>query len=138
MADILIARQIKTLFDKWSRTALIYGQTDCAMSVFQFISDAYGDDRLIARWRGQYAGRLAAGRLIKLHGGETEFARLQLESVGFRQAIDARAGDVGIVRDDRGQAILAVCSKPGRWLSKADFGVFIHNRVAETVWTKGD
>ena len=136
MASVRLEQALESLFDVWSQTDLIYGQTDCAMSVFRFIADAYGDDRLLTRWQGRYAGRLHAARMVKAKGGPERFANRQLQSIGFVKTIETQNGDIGLVRDTTGQAIMAVRIGPERWASKAAFGVFIHKTEAEIAWTR--
>ena len=55
-ASPLTVSALAALLDTWSAEPLVYGQSDCAISVFRFIADAHGDDRLIRRWQGTYAG----------------------------------------------------------------------------------
>ena len=95
----------------WRQSAFVYGETDCLLSVGDYIALCGGPD-VPARFRGTYDDAAGAMRHVAAHGGPEAIIRL-CGMVEIDPA-DAQRGDIVIMDPGGGQMVLGgICTGPG-------------------------
>lgn len=124
MAGLLNDPVNKTL-RQWANETLRYGTTDCAMSVFRYLSDHYNRPRAYKHWAATYDRKSAADDIIRKEGGAIRLFQQQMKICRLRRTKAPKRGDVGLVRH-RGTLFAAICCGGGRWAVrvKTGFSVF--------------
>jgi hypothetical protein len=100
----MIAREalLADTLREWRRTAFAWGESDCLMSVMSYASELCGRDPG-APWRGNYADRAGAYRLLEAAGGA---------AIGLGRALTG-AGMVAVETPVRGDVIVAALGEQG-------------------------
>lgn len=111
---------------RWARELFEYGTSDCALSVFRYIAEGWGDPRPVARWAGRYMSEEGARQALRTRGGPLRAFQDEMVSIGARRTKTPQRGTVGLVRDAEGQLVAALCTGDGWWAARttAGFAVF--------------
>lgn len=121
MAGVLID-PVDQALRRWAREPFEWGTSDCALSVFRFIAEGWGDSRPIARWAGRYLNETGAKALMRTRGGPVNAFKDEMESIGARRVKAPQRGAVGLVRDAEGQLVAALCTGEGWWAARTRNG----------------
>ncbi|MBK8199240.1 MAG: hypothetical protein IPK75_12825 [Acidobacteria bacterium] len=121
MAGVLIDAVDATL-RRWAREPFAWGETDCALSVFRHVAEAWGDARALSRWVGRYRDEPGAQSILRGKGGPVRAFQDELVSIGARRVRSPQRGAVGLVRDGRDKLVAAVCLRDGWWAARTASG----------------
>ncbi len=107
---------------RWAREPFEYGTSDCALSVFRYVAEGWGDPRPVARWAGRYMTEAEANTHMRTRGGPVNAFKDEMESIGARRTKAAQRGAVGLVRDAGGNLVAALCTGEGWWAARTRSG----------------
>lgn len=94
----------------WRQSAFIWGETDCLLSVGDYIAAAGGRD-VASRFRGTYTDEQGATALLEAHGGLAGMINLTgLPEIASSAAV---RGDVVVFDPGDGEHLAGLCTGPG-------------------------
>lgn len=107
---------------RWAREPFEYGVSDCALSVFRYIAEGWGQSGPIARWAGRYRDEVGAKSILRGRGGPLRAFQDEMASVRARRTKAPQRGAVGLIRDSEGQLVAALCTGGGWWAARTRLG----------------
>lgn len=123
MARALTPEAVFAVVDQVMSRPFAWGPCDCTSAACDVFRWLHGVD-LLARWRGRYASKSEALRLIAEMGGPLACA----EEMARGLTIGEQIGGVGYARRS-----LLICIRPGMWAGKTHDG-FALMKEAERAW----
>lgn len=137
MAGVLInADAVDLTLRRWAREPFRWGETDCALSVFRHIAEAWSDPRLLTEWVLRYGDERAALRLVAARGGQVRLMGEEMARIGAKAVDDARRGDVGLIRDGNSRIVAGLCVGDGRWAARTVTGFAVVRPAWARAWRK--
>ena len=112
--------RVAELVDVHMTGPIEYGASDCCMAAANVFRDLTGLD-MMAPWRGRYRDEAVARAILKSGGGLLRLVRHRARALKLRHGC-GRAGEIGVVRGDNGDHVLAVCLGRDIWAGRIDGG----------------
>lgn len=106
----------------WARTPFVWGESDCMLSVSDYLVDAVGVD-CGTRFRGRYSSRRGCMRASGFHRDPVRPFADCVAEIPLSDTATPEYGDVGVV-DFFGTIAGAICLG-GKWAARSDVGVII-------------
>lgn len=122
---------------RWAREPFAWGETDCALSVFRHMAEAWRDPRSLTRWIGRYRDELGADAVMRGRGGPIRAFQDEMASVGARRVKAPQRGAVGLVRDGNDRLVAGVCIRDGWWAAKCADGFVAFRAPALVAYERG-
>lgn len=122
MAEVLTPDAVTETLRRWASTRLVWGESDCAMSVFIYLADHHGVTGPRDRWRGRYHDEAGAKAHMRALGGPVRAFQAEALHAGLTRTHAPRSGDVGLVRDGDRRLVAAICLGDGRWAARVARG----------------
>lgn len=94
---------------------------DCCTASCDVFNILFGIDPM-ASLRGRYSTQIGAARIIRRMGGWLDMADELATRAGLFQVATSFEGNIGVIRDARGQMALGICVGGGMWAGKTDRG----------------
>lgn len=120
---------------RWAREPFVWGETDCALSVFRHIAEAWDDPRLLADWVLRYRDERAALRAVAARGGQIRLMGQEMARIGARPVAEALRGDVGLIRDGKGRIVAGLCTGE-RWAARTATGFAVLKPAWWRAWRR--
>lgn len=132
----LLTDPVEMTLHRWAEERFTWGETDCAMSIFRHIADAWGRDKPYRFWFRRYGTEKAAQEIVRQWGGHIQLFRKQMQQVGARRTRTPMRGDVGLIRDDRDRLVAGICLGGGWWAAKAETGFAACRPAFVVAWSR--
>ncbi len=137
MAGLLIDDAVSRTLRRWAGEDWLWGQTDCAMSVFRFIAETWERAEPLERWRGTYHSENEANRLMTSKGGPMPMFRAEMDRIGAVRASEPDRGAVGLVRRADRRMVAAISVGNGMWAARTQTGFAGFRPGFAVAWEKG-
>ena len=113
---------VQTALMRWAREPFVWGETDCMLSVADYLIDAVGVD-CGGRFRGKYASRRGCMRVSSFHRDPVKPFADCVAEIPLAVTAAPVFGDVGVV-EIGGVAVGGLCLGD-KWAARGDEGVII-------------
>lgn len=102
---------------------LVWGESDCALALADWVSQATGCADPAEHLRGRYSSAFGAARFIAKAGGLDHLIGECAASAGLKETSAPGRGDIGVLR--LGSALFgAICTGSGSWVIQSSAGLF--------------
>lgn len=126
MAGVLTEDPVTATLRDWGRTRLKWGETDCAMSVFEYLANHHERPQAWHHWRGRYHSEDEAKASMRAIGGPVRAFQAEAARCGLTRTRAPGRGDVGLVRDGNRKLVAGICIGDGKWAARVASGFCVH------------